>query len=109
MSGIAFAASPTPPSAPSAPSATASFAFCRLFGHSLNFVTNFSLKQRLKPLMRGLDSLLSFHAILRHLFRGGMLDIEGFALLGFVDHYPLELFFFVKEIRDVEKRVALES
>jgi hypothetical protein len=54
------------------------------------------------------DALFAFDAIERDLFGGGVLGV-GRALFGFVDDDSFKLFFFVKEIRNVKKRVAFES
>src|SRR5437016_1913786 len=56
--------------------------------------------------MTGFDLALAFDARVLDLLSRKLLRRCGVALLGCVDHDPLELGFFVEEIRDIEERIA---
>src|SRR6185369_1716377 len=106
--GFAFGGATATATATTAALARASLVF--LFGfHFDRDGLGFNFAQRFGAFLRGLDLLLALDSGQLNMFsscaRGGLV----IAFAGFVDDDPFELGLFVKEIRDVKERVALQA
>ena len=106
--GFAFGGATATATTATAALARASLFF--LFGFHFNRDgLGFNFAQRFGAFVRGLDLLLAFDARQLDMFSSGARSGFMIALPGFVDDDPFELGLFVKEIRDVKERVALQA